>query len=306
MEQSDFAPGRRIPLGAIVGGLRHGGGDPTWRTTPDGIWRACVTPHGPVSAHLRLVRESAGDRVVASAHGPGAAWFLSQLPALLGADDRPDGFVAHHKIVAEAAARQPDWRMGRSNLIVDSLVPAILEQRVTGKQAFSSYRQLVYRFGSAAPGPAADLGLWVPPDARGWASIPSWEWIRAGVDAQRADTVMRAMRVAARLEQCVDLPREQAWTRLRSVPGIGVWTTAEVAQRALGDADAVSFGDYHVARQIGQALTGAPVDDHELQRLLAPYEGHRFRVQYLVTSSGLGPERHGPRMSVPTHLPTRW
>ena len=302
---TDFAPGRPVPLRAIIGSLRRGAGDPTWLQTGEGIWRACVTPEGPVSMLLRVDRTGVGNRVVARAHGPGSSWLLARLPSLLGADDPAHEFVPHHDVIAEAFAQQRDWRLGRTGLVIDALVPAIIEQRVTGKQAFGGYRMLVRRFGSPAPGPAADLGLRTPPSADGWAKIPSWEWLRAGVDAQRADTIMRAMRVAHALEECADLPRAQAWKRLRSVPGIGVWTTAVVAHRGWGDADAVSFGDYHVAKDIGYALTGRPVDDLQLAELLKPYAGHRYRVQYLVNAAGLNRPRRGPRLSLPTHLPSR-
>ena len=79
----------------------------------------------------------------------------------------------------------------------------------------------------------------------------------------------------------------------------------EVRQRALCDADAVSFGDYHVAKDIGWALTGTPVDDTELESLLEPYRGHRFRVQVLLGLAGMRRPRRGPRMTLPTHLPSR-
>lgn len=305
-QQADFAPGRRVPLRAIVGSLRRGAGDPTWIEGPDGIWRGSITPHGPVSLGLRVERAASGDRAVATAHGPGAPWVLERLPRLLGADDTIGDFVAHHDVVAEALAAQRDWRLGRTDLVIDALVPAIIEQRVTGRQAFSAYRTLVRRYGAIAPGPAGQRGLRTPPSAAQWLRVPSWEWLRAGVDAQRADTVMRALRVAARLEECVDLPAQEASRRLRTVPGIGVWTAAEVAQRAFGDPDAVSFGDYHVAKNIGYALTGQPVDDAGLAQLLEPYAGHRYRVQYLVHAAGLSRPRRGPRLSLPTHLPARF
>ena len=74
--------------------------------------------------------------------------------------------------------------------------------------------------------------------------------------------------------------------------------------RALGDADAVSFGDYHVAKDIGWALTGKPVDDEQLAVLLEPYRPHRLRVQVLVGQAGLRRPRRGARMTLPSHLPT--
>jgi len=97
----------------------------------------------------------------------------------------------------------------------------------------------------------------------------------------------------------------EAHRRLRAIPGVGIWTAAEVAQRALGDPDSVSFGDYHVAKDIGWALTGTPVDDDGLAELLEPYRGHRYRVQHLLGLAGHHRPRRGPRMAPRTHLPTR-
>ena len=90
------------------------------------------------------------------------------------------------------------------------------------------------------------------------------------------------------------MPAEEADRRLRSLPGIGVWTSAEVRFRAHGDADAVSFGDYHIAKNVGWALTGREVDDDGLAELLEPYRPHRYRVQRLVELAGLGRPRHAP------------
>jgi hypothetical protein len=99
-----------------------------------------------------------------------------------------------------------------------------------------------------------------------------------------------------RLEECTALPPAGALARLRVVPGIGVWTAAEVAQRALGDADAVSVGDYHIPSLVGWALAGAPVDDDGMLALLAPYRPHRHRVVRLIELSGVGLPRRGSRM----------
>lgn len=303
---TDFAPGRPVPFGAILATYRHGSGDPTFRRTAGVVWRAARTPDGPVTLRLHLEPAERGDRVVAQAWGPGSRWLLTGLPELLGDADDPDTFEVHHAVLRQVAKEQQHWRVARSRLVIDSLIPAIIEQRVTGKQAFSAYRQLVRRYGEPAPGPTdviASLRLMVAPDIAGWRRIPSWEWLRAGVDGGRADTVQRVLRVASRLEECAELPRETAWRRLRAVPGVGVWTAAETMQRAVGDADAVSYGDYHVAKDIGHALTGSPVDDEGLEQLLRPYAGHRYRVQYLVTAGRLGAPRHGARLALPTHLP---
>ena len=84
------------------------------------------------------------------------------------------------------------------------------------------------------------------PPARTWARIPSWAWHRAGVEGVRARTIIGAAHVAERLEEIAGMTPPEADLRLRSLPGIGPWTSAETRQRACGDADAVSVGDVHL------------------------------------------------------------
>jgi 3-methyladenine DNA glycosylase/8-oxoguanine DNA glycosylase len=297
-------PGWPLDVSAVLGGLRLGRGDPTFRVEPDGtIWRGIRTPQGISTLCLG---PAAGGGVEATAWGPGAQWVLGSVPAMLGDLDDVSGFVAHHRQVAEAARRFSGWRVPRTGLVLEALVPAIIGQKVTGQEASGSYRTLVHRFGEQAPGPGGEHGLRVAPSAGGWARIPSWEWLRAGVDGGRSAAVVRAAGAAGRLEQCVDLTRDQAQRRLRAIPGIGVWTAAAVRHTALGDPDAVSFGDYHVARDIGWALTGCEVDDDGLAALLEPYAGHRYRVQGLLKLAGVSRPRHAPRLAARTHLPHRF
>jgi 3-methyladenine DNA glycosylase/8-oxoguanine DNA glycosylase len=282
--------------------LQRGGGDPTYRREPDGtVWRTCRTPAGP--ATLRLVTRRSDGEVLATAWGDGADWALEQVPALLGAADDVAGFEPAHPCIARAWHRHPGWRVPRTGLVLEALVPAVIEQLVTGAEAFGAWRLLLHRFGEAAPGLAAAFGMRVVPTPAQWAAIASWEWLRAGVDGKRSAAVVRAARSAGRLEQTLDSPADAVDRALQSLPGVGVWTSAEVRQRAHGHADAVSFGDYHVAKDIGWALTGAPVDDDGLAELLEPYRPHRYRVQRLLELDGAWRPRHGPRMSVRTHLP---
>lgn len=294
---------RPVPLGAVVSVFRRGGGDPTSRRDHDAWWFGWLTPDGAVT--LRLSVSAGAGEVAVQAWGAGSGWALEQVPDLVGERDDPTGFEPLHAPVGEAWRVFPGWRVPRSGLVLQALVPSVIEQKVTGQEAFSGYRRLVTRFGEPAPGPGSDLGLRVPPTAAGWAGIPSWEWLAAGVDPARSRTVVRLVRHAGRIEECADLPVEAARARLQALPGVGRWTWAEVAQRALGLADEVSFGDYHVAKNIGWALTGTPVDDEGLAELLQPYAGHRYRVQRLLELAGANRPRRGPRMSPRTHLPVR-
>ena len=303
MAERHWRSPRPVQPAAVLGVFRRGAGDPTYATGVDGsIARGIGTPQGPATIELRCQpRERA---VSARAWGPGSEWALEQAPSLVGDGDDWAGFQAHHQPVALAAKRFPGWRVPCSGLVLDALVPAVIEQKVTGKEAFGAQRRLVRRFGRPAPGPWGQRGLMVAPSAQQWRAIPSWEWLKASVDPRRSATIQQVCRVAGSLERVTALgPGAPARAALCSVPGVGVWTAAEVAQRALGDPDAVSFGDYHVARSIGWALVGVELDDAGLAELLEPYAGHRYRVQRLLELAGAGHPRRGPRMALPTHLP---
>lgn len=262
------------------------------------------TPTGPASICVHQ-RPASGD-VHARAWGAGADWALEHLPRLLGADDDPTGFEPHHHPEVEHGWRSHGhWRIGATGLVMESLVPSILEQKVTGKQAFGSFRELVRRHGEPAPGPVASLPLMLQPTPATIAAIPSWEWLRLGVQPAQSRTVVTACRLATSLERASEVSAEEADRRLRSVRGIGVWTSAEVRQRALGDPDAVSFGDYHLANWVGWALVGHDISDEEMAELLEPYRPQRGRAAAMAMAGGRARPRRGPRMSVPTHLPTR-
>jgi len=297
-----WEPGWPVPVGDVMGQQRHGGSDPTYKVDFQGRhWRGLRTPDG--DATLMVESRLRDGAVYAAAWGAGADWALDSVPALLGAEDDPSGFEPRHQVIADVWRHHRDWRVGRSGLVMEALVPAIIEQKVTGQEAFAGFRNLVHRWGTRAPGPGHDLGVWVQPDPQTLRTIPSWEWLRLHIDPARSKAVVMAARVAHAIERTLTMSPEEADRALQSLPGIGRWTSAEVRMRAMGDADAVSFGDYHVAKDIGWALTGTAFDDDELEEFLEPYRPHRGRVQHLVALAGLHRPRLGPRMPPRTHLP---
>jgi len=285
-----------VSFGHTLAPLRRGPRDPCFRLPGDGtIWRTSLLADGPVTARFS---RAAPDAVQCVAWGDGAEQFLDMLPALLGADDDASDFTPRHPTVVAAQQRVPHLRLGRTGQVLEALIPAVIEQRVPGADAFRSWRVLVSKYGTPAPGPAPD-GMRVPPSADAWRYIPSWEFHRANVDPGRAQTVVGCARRAASLERLVSQPAEQAREALTSLPGVGVWTAAEVAQRAFGDADAVSVGDYHIPKMIGRTLLGHPVDDAGMLEVLEPMRPHRHRVVRLLEASGLAYEpRRGPRLPV--------
>ncbi|OBF43711.1 3-methyladenine DNA glycosylase [Mycobacterium sp. 852002-50816_SCH5313054-b] len=283
-------------FGHTLAPLRRGPRDPCFRIPGDGaIWRTSLLPTGPVTARITRAAANAAHCV---AWGGGAQQFIEMLPAMLGADDDASNFVPSDPTVAAAHQRVPHLRLGRTGLVLEALIPAIIEQRVPGADAFRSWRLLVSKYGTPAPGPAPD-GMRVPPSAEAWRHIPSWEFHRANVDPRRAQAVVGCARRAPSLERLASRPAEQARQALTSLPGVGEWTAAETAQRAFGDADAVSVGDYHVPKMIGWTLLGRPVDDAAMLELLEPMRPHRHRVVRLLEASGLAYEpRRGPRLPV--------
>lgn len=309
-----WRPTTEISVAHTLSGLRRGGSDPCFRTgsgqldqsaaSLQPIWRATRTPAGPALMCL-LSRPQLGE-IEVTAWGSGAAWVLDGVPDLLGGDDNPASFVPrpqHARLVAAWRAR-PGWRVPRSRAVFEALVPAALEQRVTGLEARRAWRSLVVKYGEPAPGPRAEAaGMYVPPEPLVWRQIPSWVWLKAGVDEARRRVVIAAASVAGRLEETVGLAHEETARRLRTLPGVGVWTAAEIRQRAHGDPDAFSWGDFHVARNVSWALTGKVMDDVGCAEVIECYRGHRYRVQRLLELDAVTRPRRAPRMTLPTHLP---
>lgn len=279
--------------------LRRGPGDPAFHVDAAGaIWRTTLTADG--AATLRFEQRSA-DELRCSGWGPGAATAVAQAPETAGELDDPTGFEPGLQLLDEAHRRNPGLRVPRTARVFEALVPAILEQKVITLQAHASWRRLVRRFGAPAPGPTP-VPMHVVPSPEGWASIPTWEWHQSGVDPRRARTIVNAARYAPRLEEAVGMSPADAAARLTLMPGVGAWTVAEVAQRALGDADALSVGDYHLSNYVGHALAGRDMTDDEMLETLAPWAGHRYRVVRLLGAAGVrGRPRRGPRMSFVDH-----
>lgn len=294
-----YAPASPVSLSSTLAPLQRGAGDPTFRSDPAGVWRTLLTPDGAATLHL-LAR---GGAIEAAAWGPGAAWAIEGVPELLGeGDECGDLDVSASPLLADSLRRNPGLRLVRTRQVFEAMLAAILEQKVTSQQARHSRRVLVQKFGQIAPGPAP-AGMRVFPAAEVWRRVPSWEWHRAGVGPERAGTALRAAGVAVSLERTLELGRggPSVERALRSIPGVGVWTAAETMQRAHGDPDSPSFGDYHLAALVGWALAGQPVDDDGMLELLSPWPGQRHRIVRLIERSGFTKPRRGPRMTVQDH-----
>lgn len=281
-------------LALTLGPLQHGRRDPTTRVAAGEAWRATRTPDGP--ATIRVV-PLAPNRFRVDAWGRGADHALEHAPGLLGAADDPAAFAPADRRVAEWHRRFAGLRFPRITAVAEALVPVVLEQKVQTPDAHRSWAIAVRLLGDPAPGPAP---LWLPPSPETLAATPYFALRRAGIERRRADVLRRIGLVAPRIDDAAALPLAAARARLRAIPGVGPWTAAEVAMRALGDADAVPVGDYHLPNHVAWALArDARADDARMVELLEPFRPHRARVIRLLLLAGTAAPRFGPRLPYP-------
>ena len=296
-----YRPAGPLDFAGTLAMLGRGPYDPTTVWDARGMWRTWRTPTG--AATLRLHRPATDGSVSAAAWGPGAEWAIAGVPDLLGrSDDWSELDVSAHRLLRDSHHRNPGLRLARTGRMLEALLPAIIEQRVTSLEAYRSWSRMLRWYGEPAPGPAPE-GMRVTPTLEQWRGIPSWEWHRAGVDPRRARAVQAVLAVAPSLDRAVGAAAslDDAETVLETIPGVGVWTAAETLQRSHGHPDLVSVGDYHLAHQVGEALIGRRVDDDGMLELLEPWKGHRQRVVRLIFASGFRFQRRGPRMAVQDH-----
>ena len=261
------------------------------RVAAPGFWRATRTPAGPGTERLWLD----GDLLRVEAWGPGADWLCENAPALVGELDDDAGFEPRQPLLVELWRRHRGVRIPRTGAVVEAAVPTILEQKVIGLQARHAYRRLLLELGEPAPGP---VPIRLPPTPATLAATPYWQFHKWGVEQRRAQIIASAARHASRLEEAVGMAPADAQRRLTALPGMGAWTAAEIAVVALGDADAVSVGDYHLPHLVSWALAGEPRGtDERMLELLEPYRGHRARAIQLLELAGITAPRRGPRMA---------
>lgn len=197
-------------------------------------------------------------------------------------------------------------RLSRTPRVSEAFGRSVLEQLVQGVEARRSIAQVAVRAGREVT-----PGLWHWPTARSLGSTAAPALRRCGVSLRSARALHAGAVDDTRLEAVRD-DWDRLDGRLRAIPGVGAWTSAETRLR-LGDPDAVSVGDYHLPATVGYALAGPDGDgpggtwtDAGMLAVLAPYAGQRGRVIRLVELAahrGLAPRlpRRGPRAALSAH-----
>lgn len=183
---------------------------------------------------------------------------------------------------------------------------SVIEQLVQSKEARRSIAQFV-----ACAGEQVNATQWLWPGAQTIGATPIWDLRRCGISGR----MVKALHAGAVEDQRLEAARgdwDALERRLRTLPGVGPWTSAETRIR-LGDPDAVSVGDYHLPTVVGYALSGPDGDgadgdwtDAGMLELVAPYAGQRGRVIRLcemAAGRGLVPRkgRRAPRAALSAH-----
>lgn len=183
---------------------------------------------------------------------------------------------------------------------------SVIEQLVQSMEARRSIAQLV-----VCAGQQVNATQWLFPAAGVLGATPVWDMRRCGISG-RMVTALHAGAVEDRRLEATRGDWAALDRRLRTLPGVGPWTSAETRVR-LGDPDAVSVGDYHLPTTVGYALSGPVGDatdgswtDAGMLEVLAPYAGQRGRVIRLAemaAARGLAPSRgrRGPRAALSAH-----
>jgi 3-methyladenine DNA glycosylase/8-oxoguanine DNA glycosylase len=288
-----------VDLARTLGWYRHGGSDPTAYLDAGRFVRATWTPDGPATVAI----DWRTGHVSIGAWGPGAPWARASARTMTGVDRPVPDVPDVHPLVTESARRNRFVRTGASGDLYGALLPTIVEQRITSREARWQWARLCRELGEQAPGPFE--GLLLPPRPDVLAGRPAWWFHPLGIEAKRARALAEVGRLADRLWDWVALPRDELVARLGMVRGIGPWTIGSVLGPVCGDDDAVPVGDYHIPSMVAWNLAAEPrADDSRMLALLQPFRGVRGRVIRLLGWAGRRPPAFGPRRRIlPMH---RW
>jgi 3-methyladenine DNA glycosylase/8-oxoguanine DNA glycosylase len=291
-------------LRQTLAAYRAGGADPTTRLSDRSFLQATYTPDGPASLCLRWSHDPAPVAecgLVAEAWGPGRDWMVSTVDGLTGAADRPSEamrrFDGGPMVVSRALRDTRTIHTGASRNLYHALLPTVIAQRITAREALRQWRRLCRALGAPAPGPQAIVGdLLLPPAPETLRLRPAWWFHPLGIEAKRARALVEVARHHAKYWEWANAGPATASSRLGLIPGVGPWTVGSVLGPALGDTDAVPVGDFHYPHIVAWNLAGEPrATDARMLELLAPYHGERGRVLRALVRTGRGAPAFGPR-----------
>lgn len=274
---------------------------------PGGGWRrAEQSPVGPLLLEVRRDARGVTAQVWGAAATPAdtAGRALVAARRWAGLEDDLTGFaelIAAHPVLRRVLRQLGPPLIGALPRAAESFGRAVMGQLVQGVEAGRSCDELVVMIGTATP-----QGVWAWPTREAVGRAPAHQLRRCGIPLRSAGALHRFAVDEPVLDR---LAAAQDWAgldaRLRSMPGVGVWTSAET-RLYLGDADAVSYGDYHLPHIVGWAIGERTETDEAMAELLAPFAPHRGRVIKLLELAARrgvvdAKPRRAPRAAVSAH-----
>jgi 3-methyladenine DNA glycosylase/8-oxoguanine DNA glycosylase len=294
-------------LRRTLSAFQAGYGDPTTKLDGSSFLHATLTPDGPGTLRLRWQSDPAPPAdcgLQAEVWGPGRAWLLERVPAIVGDYDAPidpgTEFPDADPLVVRCLRSTRTTRIGASGNLYHLLLPTILAQRITAGEALRQWQRLVLALGAPAPGPPEIVsGVRLPPAPERLRAQPAWWFHPLGVELKRACALIEVGHHPGKLWEWATHSSPVAAARLARLPGIGAWTIGCVLGPAFGDPDAVPVGDFHLPNLVAWNLAGEPRgDDARMLELLEPYRGQRGRVLAALAAAGRPAPKFGPRQRV--------
>ena len=243
-------------------------------------------PSGPATALVELQDTKLRCRL----WGPGSHALLEKIPTQLGLTMPllAEGIETLPKPLRLVRAQGLRRTARGPERVIETLVPIVLQQLVTWREAAKSWRALLQTHGEPAPGP---LKLRLPPTLASLRSLTLGDFRRLDIASKRARTILA---ICERLSRGANSDQPDLLLKLK---GIGPWTDALYRGLELGEPDVVPVGDYHLPSTVSWALTqDRHATDETMLKLLEPYRGYRFEIIRLIMGANIAAPRRSPRM----------
>jgi len=231
------------------------------------------------------VAQPAADRVIfgARAHNADAAEEgLRRMRRATGVDVDLQGFYDRYRddpLIGASVRSRPHLRPNGRPEAFEALAWAVCEQLIEYVRAVEIERRILYRFGRRCPSWDGTQTLVAPPCAAAVAGLAPAELQALDLAGGRARALIRAAREVAsgRVDLHVQSGQEDGWRRLRTITGIGSWTTAVLGLHGQQRYDQLPAGDLAYFKLVGQMLRPeegphARADEDEVRSVFAPYE----------------------------------